>query len=192
MITMPFDADSLEKKYPQYRMSMKPRPFQEFKEFLKTLKNFNKVERDKLTSYEIQFEILNSPDELRAQAGLYRLTMPDGMKYIGQSCDISDRINNHILNFMMYGSGNGKWYRAAKKQFPVIDNMYEYYLSIFNAMTVEVQYLKGEQDSILLEKYALEGVYLNNKKDEYYNTDYYVRDEKGQFQKKRYTNPKIK
>jgi hypothetical protein len=31
MILMPFDQDSITKKYPQYRMSMKPRPFDEFK-----------------------------------------------------------------------------------------------------------------------------------------------------------------
>lgn len=172
-----------------FKFSDKPRHMYEFTQELKKRKNYNKKDKEKLTSYTPIYETLQSPHDLIAQAGLYRLTMPDGMMYIGHSCDINDRINNHIISLMTSRNGYGKWYGIAAKQFPIVDNLYDFYKSIFYSMKVEVQYLRDEQEAIKLEKYELERIFLNNEMNKYYNTEYFERDEKGKFKVKRYTNP---
>lgn len=124
--------------------------------------------------------------DLQPKPGLYLLKFSNGMYYVGQTHNILERINQHYRNLVTIDSRAPSWYkqvnhiikREAKKKGTT--PQYEFY----HVVKLQVQYTSTLENAKQLEKMALSSVYKKGFVNKYYNTEFFVEQADGSFERK--------
>ena len=131
--------------------------------------------------------IKSTISELKHEPGIYQITFPNEMIYIGSSQDIKDGVLSVIINCLSLFP-NSKWYRHAgyvmqkyqlEKQISGIEAFNQYCI-------IEVYYTSEKEIPRECAKQCLAEVYNCTNMDNYYNTIFY------KYENGKYTGKTIK
>lgn len=121
--------------------------------------------------YEIRMEkYCDFAPKQRNGAGIYLMIFPNGMRYIGKSIHIKDRLKQHIYAF--YKKKEGDWHGRAVETFAAgaetKDDIWKCFWRAvdFYIMPTE-KGMEGEYETA-----ALKQIMENGKMEEFYNTSY--------------------
>lgn len=118
------------------------------------------------------FSKVASFNEIPSVMGIYCLTFPNGMKYIGQSSNVRGRIFTHIkcILYSHRKSLNAAWYYNAKQTFNLQGDTEEQFNTIVSQLKIQICRTSEIEQA---ERFYLGKIYGKGLTQKFYNKEYY-------------------